>query len=350
MTGMMHSAGARDYTMQPDFHDLDPTAPEPSLREEPKSEPESDAWREEVSTRLARYRTRRKPRAPRYPSLLLPFDSAGTWSQSSVREPETSVSESLRDSFLERDSACDPARKTDADGEPETAPASRTSVRAALRPKQVEEPPDSFTNIIEFPRSAAIPVFQASTLADPIVDRPRILEAPEIVPPPPALGGILIEPALSEIPDRAPSAESYATPASISRRFLAAALDMLILIVALSASGALFLRLNPIRAPLAGVAAILITLLATLWMAYQFMFIVFTGSTPGLRATRLRIANFDGSAVARRTRRWRVLTSFLSAFAAGLGYLWCFLDQDALCWHDRITRTQIQSSEVARMR
>jgi uncharacterized RDD family membrane protein YckC len=348
MTGMMHSAGARDSTMQPDFHDFDPTAPEPSLREEPKSKPESGAWREEVSTRLARYRTRRKPRAPRYPSLLLPFDSAGTWSQSSVREPEASVSESLRDSFLERDSACDPARKTDVDGEPETAPASRTSIRVALRPKQVEEPPDSFTNIIEFPRSAAIPVFQASTLADPIVDRPRILEAPEIVPPPPALGGILIEPAQSEIPDRAPSAESYTTPASISRRFLAAGLDMLILIVALSASGALFLRLNPIRAPLASVAAILITLLATLWMAYQFMFIVFTGSTPGLRATRLRIAKFDGSAVPRRTRRWRVLASFLSAFAAGLGYLWCFLDQDALCWHDRITRTQIQSSEVAR--
>jgi hypothetical protein len=62
----------------------------------------------------------------------------------------------------------------------------------------------------------------------------------------------------------------------------------------------------------------------------------------------LRITKFDGSGVRRRTRRWRVLASFLSAFAAGLGYLWCFLDQDSLCWHDRITRTQIQSSEIAK--
>jgi uncharacterized RDD family membrane protein YckC len=333
--------------MQPDFHDLDPPVSEFTPHEETNSEPDSDAWRQEVAARLARYRTRRKPRAPRYPSLLLPFDSASTWSRSSVTEPEASVSESLRDNFPERDSAREPARETDADGEAESASARRTSVQGALS-SRVEEAPDSFTNIIEFPRSAAIPVFQAPTLADPIVDRPRILEAPEIVPPPPALGGILIEPSPPEIPDRIPSVESHTTPASISRRFLAAAFDTLILIAALSASGALFLRLNPIRAPLASVATIVITLLATLWMAYQFMFIVFTGSTPGLRATRLRITKFDGSGVRRRTRRWRVLASFLSAFAAGLGYLWCFLDQDSLCWHDRITRTQIQSSEIAK--
>src|SRR5215467_8100765 len=37
---------------------------------------DSDAWRREVADRLERYRARRKPRAPRYPSLFLPFDSA----------------------------------------------------------------------------------------------------------------------------------------------------------------------------------------------------------------------------------------------------------------------------------
>src|ERR1700730_11805654 len=44
------------------------------------SEANSDSWRVEVVTRLARYRTRRKPRTPRYPSLLLPFD-APEWSR-----------------------------------------------------------------------------------------------------------------------------------------------------------------------------------------------------------------------------------------------------------------------------
>src|SRR5215470_17367382 len=36
---------------------------------------EGDYWRHEVAARLQRYRARRKPRAPRYPSLLLPFDA-----------------------------------------------------------------------------------------------------------------------------------------------------------------------------------------------------------------------------------------------------------------------------------
>jgi uncharacterized RDD family membrane protein YckC len=81
-----------------------------------------------------------------------------------------------------------------------------------------------------------------------------------------------------------------------------------------------------------------------LWAVYEFLFVVYTGSTPGLRAARLRLAGFDGSRPNRHLRRWRVLTSFLSAFSAGLGYLWCLLDQDGLCWHDRITRTHVQSN------
>jgi len=78
------------------------------------------------------------------------------------------------------------------------------------------------------------------------------------------------------------------------------------------------------------------------WASYQFLFVVYTGSTPGLRAARLRLATFDGSQLPRRLRRWRVLASFLSALSLGLGYLWSVLDEDGLCWHDRITRTQVQ--------
>src|ERR1700692_2180671 len=37
--------------------------------------PQPGSWRGEVAARLERYRTRRKPRSPRYPSLLLPFDA-----------------------------------------------------------------------------------------------------------------------------------------------------------------------------------------------------------------------------------------------------------------------------------
>src|ERR1039457_3133415 len=40
-----------------------------------------DSWRVEVAARLERYRTRRKPRTPRYPSLRLPFDEPESWSR-----------------------------------------------------------------------------------------------------------------------------------------------------------------------------------------------------------------------------------------------------------------------------
>jgi uncharacterized RDD family membrane protein YckC len=113
----------------------------------------------------------------------------------------------------------------------------------------------------------------------------------------------------------------------------------LIVASALSAFAAIFLRFNPVRSPLPLVAALAAVITVMLWTAYQFVFVVHTGSTPGLRAAHLKIAKFDGSPANRRLRRWRVLASFLSAASAGLGYLWCFLDQDSLCWHDRITRT-----------
>jgi uncharacterized RDD family membrane protein YckC len=83
-------------------------------------------------------------------------------------------------------------------------------------------------------------------------------------------------------------------------------------------------------------------LAALLWMSYQVLFLACIGTTPGLYAAGLKLARFDGSRVAPSARCWRVLASFLSAFSAGLGYLWCFLDQDSLCWHDRITRTSLQ--------
>jgi hypothetical protein len=35
------------------------------------------------------------------------------------------------------------------------------------------------------------------------------------------------------------------------------------------------------------------------------------------------------------------LASFLSAASLGLGYAWCFLDEDQLSWHDRITKTHL---------
>ena len=81
--------------------------------------------------------------------------------------------------------------------------------------------------------------------------------------------------------------------------------------------------------------------LCLLWAAYQYLLIVYNGSTPGLRAARLELARFDGTSTGRRLRRWRVLAACLSGVSLGMGYAWVFLDEDALCWHDRITHTYL---------
>ena len=62
-------------------------------------------------------------------------------------------------------------------------------------------------------------------------------------------------------------------------------------------------------------------------------------SNVGLKLMKLQLRKFDDSPVSRRLRRWRVLASILSGVSLGLGYAWCFLDEDQLCWHDRITHT-----------
>jgi uncharacterized RDD family membrane protein YckC len=77
------------------------------------------------------------------------------------------------------------------------------------------------------------------------------------------------------------------------------------------------------------------------WATYQYLLIVYSGTTPGLRLAGLELARFDGTPTHCSLRRWRVLASYLSAASLGMGYAWVFLDEDLLCWHDRITHTYL---------
>ena len=291
----------------------------------------ADYWRHEVASRLERYRARRKPRAPRYPSLRLPFDSADSWLP--VGTSALAVSATAPELTPHRIEQSTPHLV-----EPLIEPLVGPSIesRSAI---DHDPDPELFTNVIEFPRSAAVPIYHANELAEPIFERPRIVEAPEVLPPPPVLGGILMEPARAREPERRTAADLVLSSASLPKRMLAGLFDALILIAALSGFAAMFVWMNPQRPPLPVLATAVTIVGGLLWAAYEFLFTVYTGSTPGLRMAGLRLVKFDGSSAPRRLRRWRVLASYLSAIALGLGYLWSVLDEDGLCWHDRITRT-----------
>jgi uncharacterized RDD family membrane protein YckC len=275
------------------------------------SPPANDSWREEVAARLNNYRSRRRPKAPKYPSLRLKFEEPA-WTSNTPR-PEGSL-----------------APISEAEPVPEL-------VRAAEPPASAA--PAETGKLLEFPRALYAPPQVLDQLADPVFERPRILEAPEIVPPPPALGGIHIEAEEDVVEERRPGFDLPLQPAEMWRRWLASGIDGLIVLAAFAAFAAIFVRITAANLPWQQAATTSAALIGVFWAAYQYGMLVFTGSTPGLRLAKLQLSRFDGTAVPRSLRRLRVAAVLLSGLSLGLGYAWAFLDEDRLCWHDRITRT-----------
>jgi uncharacterized RDD family membrane protein YckC len=105
--------------------------------------------------------------------------------------------------------------------------------------------------------------------------------------------------------------------------------------------GAIYYRIVGVMPPPMQVAIMGAGLGILCWAAYQYLLMVYSGSTLGLRALRLQVRRFDGNPANRKLRRARLLCSLLSAVSLGLGYAWHFLDEDGLCWHERVTKTHI---------
>jgi uncharacterized RDD family membrane protein YckC len=129
--------------------------------------------------------------------------------------------------------------------------------------------------------------------------------------------------------------------APLARRILSALIDDLILAAACALFGFIFWKFAAIQPPRFQMLGLAAGLASIFWAAYQYLLMVYAGTTPGLRLARLELTRFDGSPAGRRLRRWRVLASYLSAISLGMGYGWVFLDEDSLCWHDRITHTYL---------
>jgi uncharacterized RDD family membrane protein YckC len=304
---------------------------------------DSPAWRKEVAARLNRYQSRRKPRPPRYPSLRLRFEEQETIPNTTAGPGPLSHAALALDGFADSLVADVEVPKSEC-----LAPAESHDLQPGaglIRPGDSFQPPATSTlptaRIIEFPRSWVPAPAPLDELAEPVLDRPRILEAPEIILPPPALGGITIEPALQPDLEKRPGIDIPLQSAPLSRRVFSAAIDGVIIASACGLFGFIFWKMTAIQPPRFQIAGFAAGLLGLFWAAYQYLLVVYSGSTPGLRLARLELARFDGNPAGRRLRRWRVLAGLLSAVSLGMGYAWVFLDEDSLCWHDRITHTYL---------
>jgi uncharacterized RDD family membrane protein YckC len=305
------------------------------------------AWRDELSERLNHYRARRKPRPPRYPSLRLRFEEPPRSVSKSSSSPafETASNRALAvDAFVEQPSASPEIADPVAAGPSE--PAGKGAIQSAGNGGALNG--GAGAKIIEFPRSTYGPPPLSNELAEPVIDRPRILEVPEVAPPPPALGGITIDAVQEKDADRQPGIDIPLQSAALGRRMAASVIDGLIVAAASTLFGFIFWKVAGVRPPLVQILGLAAGVPCLLWAAYQYLLIVYSASTPGLRLAGLELARFDGSRANRRLRRWRVLASYLSAVSIGMGYAWLFLDEDALCWHDRITQTYLAPREIER--
>ena len=292
-------------------------AAEPATAQQPDLLLSDSAWRQEVAAKVSRYRARRHVPTARYPSLQLRFESPEPCSDEQLASPPART----RLALAVQEVAPEPEAPKDED------------------PNLVPADPGEGAKILEFPRFFSAPRAAVDELAEPVFDRPRILEVPEQLPPPPALGGILIEPEEKNEPGRRPGFELPLNPPSMGRRMAAGIIDFLIVSISFAAFANMFLRVTHAVPPFRQAAGVGAGLVAVVWFVYQYFFLVYPGATPGLKLTKLQLSRFDGAPAQRNLRRWRVLASALSGLSLALGYVWCFFDEDQLCWHDRITHT-----------
>jgi uncharacterized RDD family membrane protein YckC len=128
-------------------------------------------------------------------------------------------------------------------------------------------------------------------------------------------------------------------PASIDRRVMAFAVDFAAVTAGFMGFLVVFVASTPhlptglTAAALAGVVYI------ALWVLYQMLFFSLSGATAGMLYAHIALCTFDDQNPTRPALQRRLAAWWVSLLPLGIGFLWCFVDEDNLCWHDRITRT-----------
>jgi uncharacterized RDD family membrane protein YckC len=78
--------------------------------------------------------------------------------------------------------------------------------------------------------------------------------------------------------------------------------------------------------------------LAVLTLIYQLLFFTFSEATPGMRYARIGLCTLSDDNPTRSAMRRRIFATVLAACPLGIGFLWAWMDEDGLGWHDRISR------------
>lgn len=125
-------------------------------------------------------------------------------------------------------------------------------------------------------------------------------------------------------------------------RYLAAmAYDLLIVVAVLMVLAGLALIARA-GSPVDPQSFVFRLLLITGWWAYFAWSWTHGGQTVGMRAWRLFLRRDDGRPVGLARASLRFLTAWISALAAGIGFIWRLADSEQLTWHDRLSGTRLE--------
>ena len=275
--------------------------------------PDSAPWRQELSVRVERFRRRRQAQA----TLPLAFDQ----SQVLTFEPASAAARSARgipacatrkvipfEEIRKVRKAAVPGPRSQVPGPPpdvrptlDLGPGTLDPARRTLNPTR---PPGSIVS--------ASPATQAS------------LAFPEPPPSPP--------PALIEQTVNFPVAP-------LAARVMSAVFDAALVAVGCAIFVGIYTALGGRFAlQRAGILALGASM-GLLAGVYLFLFLFYAAATPGMRWLGLRLVDFEGRPARPGQRLLRVLAIVPSSAALGFGFLWAAFDEEALAWHDRISRT-----------
>jgi uncharacterized RDD family membrane protein YckC len=134
--------------------------------------------------------------------------------------------------------------------------------------------------------------------------------------------------------------------ASIEDRRLAALVDTGCLLFAYGGFLALFGSLGGQFTVSKLSAAVYVATFAIVYLQYFTLFTIFGGTTPGMMLRNLQVMSFSGEPPSPRQMLLRSAGYILSAGTFFLGFAWACWDEDALTWHDRLSRTYLSAAET----
>jgi uncharacterized RDD family membrane protein YckC len=147
-----------------------------------------------------------------------------------------------------------------------------------------------------------------------------------------------------EAPEESPS-ELYPV-ATLRERRVAALIDAACLAFAYGGFLALFGSLGGEFTLSKLSAVVCFSTFAFVYVQYFGLFTIFGGTTPGMMVRGLQVASFTGDSPTAQQLFLRTAGYMISAGTFFLGFFWALWDEDAMTWHDRLSRTYLAVPET----